>query len=165
MQAFVDKFRYNAKRASLVQSRIKAIERMADVQLVEADPEYIFRSAQPCCISCHLNVRWGLSNCGALTGYQPHCSNGLRDCTLSSLQSLHMLPAAGRHNPGKASLSSGQRDHKGAVSCLSALVSTSKQLQTVILAINWAPGVAGQGKGFTFICHWHSQCWFSREGV
>ena len=43
MQAFVDKFRYNAKRASLVQSRIKAIERMADIQLVEADPEYIFR--------------------------------------------------------------------------------------------------------------------------
>jgi hypothetical protein len=27
MQEFVDKFRYNAKRASLVQSRIKAIER------------------------------------------------------------------------------------------------------------------------------------------
>lgn len=39
----MDKFRYNAKRASLVQSRIKAIERMADIQLVEADPEYIFR--------------------------------------------------------------------------------------------------------------------------
>ena len=44
-QAFVDKFRYNAKRASLVQSRIKAIERMADVELVEADPEYCFRCA------------------------------------------------------------------------------------------------------------------------
>ena len=43
LQAFVDKFRYNAKRASLVQSRIKAIERMADVELVEADPEYCFR--------------------------------------------------------------------------------------------------------------------------
>ena len=28
MQAFVDKFRFNAKRASLVQSRIKAIERI-----------------------------------------------------------------------------------------------------------------------------------------
>lgn len=27
MQEFVDKFRYNAKRASLVQSRIKAIEK------------------------------------------------------------------------------------------------------------------------------------------
>ena len=39
----MDKFRYNAKRASLVQSRIKAIERMAEVHLVETDPEYIFR--------------------------------------------------------------------------------------------------------------------------
>lgn len=28
MQAFVDKFRFNAKRASLVQSRIKAIEKL-----------------------------------------------------------------------------------------------------------------------------------------
>ena len=46
MQAFVDKFRYNAKRASLVQSRIKAIERMADIELVEADPEYCFRYPQ-----------------------------------------------------------------------------------------------------------------------
>jgi transposase-like protein len=27
VQAFIDKFRYNAKRASLVQSRIKALER------------------------------------------------------------------------------------------------------------------------------------------
>jgi ATPase subunit of ABC transporter with duplicated ATPase domains len=32
-QAFIDKFRYNAKRASLVQSRIKALERMAEVQV------------------------------------------------------------------------------------------------------------------------------------
>ena len=28
MQEFIDKFRYNAKRASLVQSRIKAIGKM-----------------------------------------------------------------------------------------------------------------------------------------
>ena len=28
MQAFIDKFRYNAKRASLVQSRIKALAKM-----------------------------------------------------------------------------------------------------------------------------------------
>ena len=31
VQAFIDKFRFNAKRASLVQSRIKALERMAEV--------------------------------------------------------------------------------------------------------------------------------------
>ena len=35
MQEFVDKFRYNAKRASLVQSRIKAIERETVVEAVE----------------------------------------------------------------------------------------------------------------------------------
>lgn len=33
MQAFVDKFRFNAKRASLVQSRLKAIDRLGAVQL------------------------------------------------------------------------------------------------------------------------------------
>lgn len=40
-QAFVDKFRYNAKRASLVQSRIKAIERLGTVQVTEEDPECV----------------------------------------------------------------------------------------------------------------------------
>lgn len=43
VQAFVDKFRYNAKRASLVQSRIKAIDRLEEVEVVEDDPEYIFK--------------------------------------------------------------------------------------------------------------------------
>jgi ATP-binding cassette subfamily F protein 3 len=39
VQAFVDKFRFNAKRAALVQSRIKAIERLGTVELMEEDPE------------------------------------------------------------------------------------------------------------------------------
>lgn len=39
----MDKFRYNAKRASLVQSRIKAIERLGETEVVEDDPEYIFK--------------------------------------------------------------------------------------------------------------------------
>lgn len=49
MQAFIDKFRFNAKRASLVQSRIKAIERLGQSELIEEDPEYIFRfpAAEP----------------------------------------------------------------------------------------------------------------------
>lgn len=42
VQAFIDKFRYNAKRASLVQSRIKALERLAEVEVTEKDPEYVF---------------------------------------------------------------------------------------------------------------------------
>jgi ATP-binding cassette subfamily F protein 3 len=42
MQEFVDKFRYNAKRASLVQSRIKAIEREVVVDAVEEDAAFSF---------------------------------------------------------------------------------------------------------------------------
>lgn len=34
MQKFIDKFRFNAKRASLVQSRIKAIQKMELVEEV-----------------------------------------------------------------------------------------------------------------------------------
>ncbi|XP_042480877.1 ABC transporter F family member 3 [Macadamia integrifolia] len=47
MQAFIDKFRYNAKRASLVQSRIKALERMANVDEVVNDPDYKFEFPTP----------------------------------------------------------------------------------------------------------------------
>ena len=43
LQAFIDKFRYNAKRASMVQSRIKALERLEELEAVEQDPEYVFR--------------------------------------------------------------------------------------------------------------------------
>jgi len=42
MQDFVDKFRYNAKRASLVQSRIKAIEREEVVEDVTEEKEFNF---------------------------------------------------------------------------------------------------------------------------
>lgn len=35
--------RYNPNRAALVQSRIKALERMAEVETVEADLEYCFK--------------------------------------------------------------------------------------------------------------------------
>uniref|UniRef100_A0A0E0CTE3 ABC transporter domain-containing protein n=1 Tax=Oryza meridionalis TaxID=40149 RepID=A0A0E0CTE3_9ORYZ len=44
MQAFIDKFRYNAKRASLVQSRIK---RMEHVDAVVSDPDYKFEFPTP----------------------------------------------------------------------------------------------------------------------
>jgi len=45
MQEFVDKFRFNAKRASLVQSRIKAIERENIVEAVEEEREFSFSFA------------------------------------------------------------------------------------------------------------------------
>lgn len=38
----MDKFRYNAKRASLVQSRIKAIEREVVVDAVEDEASFTF---------------------------------------------------------------------------------------------------------------------------
>ena len=47
VQAFIDKFRFNAKRAALVQSRIKALTRMAEVNLLEDDPECVFRFPEP----------------------------------------------------------------------------------------------------------------------
>ncbi|XP_010553564.1 PREDICTED: ABC transporter F family member 3 [Tarenaya hassleriana] len=47
MQAFIDKFRYNAKRASLVQSRIKALDRMGYVDQVINDPDYKFEFPTP----------------------------------------------------------------------------------------------------------------------
>eukprot|EP00249_Psilotum_nudum_P023811 c28989_g1_i1 orf=609-2861(+) len=47
MQAFIDKFRYNAKRASLVQSRIKALDRIGHVDAVVNDPDYKFEFPTP----------------------------------------------------------------------------------------------------------------------
>mmetsp|Transcript_9139 Transcript_9139/g.17183 ORF Transcript_9139/g.17183 Transcript_9139/m.17183 type:complete len:776 (-) Transcript_9139:93-2420(-) len=47
VQSFIDRFRFNAKRASLVQSRIKALERMAEVEVLEADPDYVFSFPEP----------------------------------------------------------------------------------------------------------------------
>ena len=47
MQKFIDKFRFNAKRASLVQSRIKALDRMEVLQEVADDPRWNFEFPDP----------------------------------------------------------------------------------------------------------------------
>lgn len=47
IQSFIDKFRYNAKRASLVQSRIKAIEKMERIDEVIEDPTCVFIFPNP----------------------------------------------------------------------------------------------------------------------
>lgn len=47
MQGFIDKFRYNAKRASLVQSRIKAIQKMDLIDEVIDDPSCVFIFPEP----------------------------------------------------------------------------------------------------------------------
>ena len=47
IQKFIDKFRYNAKRATLVQSRIKAIERIDVVAEIIQDPTCVFMFPNP----------------------------------------------------------------------------------------------------------------------
>lgn len=47
VQKFIDKFRYNAKRATLVQSRIKAIERIDVVAEIIQDPTCVFMFPNP----------------------------------------------------------------------------------------------------------------------
>jgi len=42
VQKFIDKFRYNAKRASMVQSRIKSLNRMELVEEIMEDPTCVF---------------------------------------------------------------------------------------------------------------------------
>ena len=42
MQEFIDTFRYNAKRASLVQSRIKALAKLEVVEEPEKDEDFTF---------------------------------------------------------------------------------------------------------------------------
>jgi len=48
---FIDKFRYNAKRASLVQSRIKALNRMEELADVMEDPSWQFSFPEPDLVS------------------------------------------------------------------------------------------------------------------
>lgn len=47
VQDFIDKFRYNAKRASLVQSRIKYLEKLDKVEQVMEDPTTVFMFETP----------------------------------------------------------------------------------------------------------------------
>ncbi|KAH8582226.1 ABC transporter [Cryptosporidium sp. chipmunk genotype I] len=42
IQKFIDKFRYNAKRASLVQSRIKLLEKLPMLEEIQKDPTVVF---------------------------------------------------------------------------------------------------------------------------
>jgi ATP-binding cassette subfamily F protein 3 len=47
MQKFVDKFRFNAKRATMAQSRIKAIAKIDLVDEVLMDPSCVFIFPNP----------------------------------------------------------------------------------------------------------------------
>lgn len=47
LQEFIDKFRANAKRATLVQSRIKALNRMSVIDEISEDPTCVFIFPNP----------------------------------------------------------------------------------------------------------------------
>ena len=87
MQAFVDKFRFNAKRASLVQSRIKAIERLGETEVIEDDPEYIFKCAappssmsiHPACLSNHQAALLSSRTCSMALWLSPYSCAGLTE--------------------------------------------------------------------------------------
>lgn len=43
VQEFIDKFRYNANRASSVQSKIKMLEKMPELKPIEKEPEVVLK--------------------------------------------------------------------------------------------------------------------------
>ena len=47
VQEFIDKFRYNAKRASLVQSKIKMLEKLPEVKPIEKETNVTFKFEDP----------------------------------------------------------------------------------------------------------------------
>ncbi|EAN90925.1 putative ABC transporter [Trypanosoma cruzi] len=47
IQKFIDRFRYNANRAKMAQSRIKMLERMEVVAAVKYDPQFTFKFPEP----------------------------------------------------------------------------------------------------------------------
>lgn len=47
VQAFIDKFRYNANRAALVQSKIKALERLPELKPIQKEVPVVLRFPEP----------------------------------------------------------------------------------------------------------------------
>ncbi|KAF8276225.1 putative ABC transporter [Trypanosoma cruzi] len=47
IQKFIDRFRYNANRAKMAQSRIKTLERMEVVAAIKYDPQFTFKFPDP----------------------------------------------------------------------------------------------------------------------
>lgn len=60
-QKFIDKFRYNAKRAALVQSRIKALSKLPMLEAVTEDPTLHFKFANPQALPTPMLVMQGAS--------------------------------------------------------------------------------------------------------
>ncbi|KAM0823417.1 hypothetical protein ACQ4PT_070886 [Festuca glaucescens] len=91
MQEFIDKFRYNAKRALLVQSRIKALERMEHVDAVVSDPDDAsFGYPGGPILFKNLNFGIDLDSRIAMVG-----SNGIGKSTILKLISGDLQPTSG----------------------------------------------------------------------
>lgn len=50
-QEFIDRFRYNAKRAALVQSKIKMLEKLPEIKAVEKESPVVFKFPEPSALS------------------------------------------------------------------------------------------------------------------
>lgn len=50
-QEFIDRFRFNAKRAALVQSKIKMLEKLPEIKPVEKESPVVFRFPEPSALS------------------------------------------------------------------------------------------------------------------
>lgn len=71
MQKFVDKFRYNAKRAAMAQSRLKMLQRMDDERVVvpSEEEEFAFHFPEPGALTgSHASIQI----CGVTFGYPGH---------------------------------------------------------------------------------------------
>jgi len=110
IQAFIDRFRYNANRAALVQSRLKALERMEVIDAVSQDPTVILQLTDPDTIAppilqfrdvtfgypqkkplfTNLNLGIDMESRVALVG-----ANGAGKSTLLSLMAGDMEPSSG----------------------------------------------------------------------
>nr|CAB3503490.1 unnamed protein product [Digitaria exilis] len=91
MQAFIDKFRYNAKRASLVQSRIKALERMEHVDAVVSDPDDA-SFGYPGGPTLFKNLNFGIDLDSRISMVGP---NGIGKSTILKLISGDLQPTSG----------------------------------------------------------------------
>jgi len=98
MQEFIDKFRFNAKRASLVQSRIKALERMEKIEAVE--DESLLRFELPQVVKIEGNM---VSLDNADFGYDKRKGLILRDVSVC-VHSESRVGILGGNGAGKTTL-------------------------------------------------------------
>lgn len=99
IQAFIDRFRYNAKRASLVQSRIKTLERAEVITAVLEDPSFAFYFDNPEPLSGPA-VRFDDACFSYRPGQDPNLFNNLNFI----IQSDDRIALVGKNGMGKSTV-------------------------------------------------------------